>query len=368
MASWPGGRRRRSGTPTSMTKQPPGSRWAAALAKHATCCSCVVRFPMVLNTRYTSRKRPSTRVVAMSPIVTCDALRVVLGSELLGHGGGELDPGHGYAARGERQRDPSGADGELERRAVAGQLGQQVDRRTEHVGVEHRAGGLVVAGGDVFAEVILEHADTLAPRRATGAAELLAAVRVGAAFEDHGLGLEERQQTFLAALATDPRLLEPAERHAEVGAERVVADGAGPELAGDGAGPVDVVGEHRRVQAVDRVVRDPDRVLLVGRRDDGEDRTEDLLLADRRSVVDVAEDRRLDEVAAVEILRAAATGRERRALVDALGDVAEHPVALAVRHERPELRLLVERVADARLREASPRVRRPARRGGSASR
>jgi hypothetical protein len=40
------------------------------LAKHATCWSWVVRFPMVLNTRYTSRKLPPTRVVAMSPIVT----------------------------------------------------------------------------------------------------------------------------------------------------------------------------------------------------------------------------------------------------------------------------------------------------------
>ena len=32
--------------------------------------ACVVKFPMVLKTRYTSWKRPSTRVVAMSPIVT----------------------------------------------------------------------------------------------------------------------------------------------------------------------------------------------------------------------------------------------------------------------------------------------------------
>src|SRR3954470_20435823 len=66
----PGGRSRRSGTPTSITKQPPGSMWAAALRKHSTCASCVSRFVIVLNTRYTSRKVPSTRVLATSPIVT----------------------------------------------------------------------------------------------------------------------------------------------------------------------------------------------------------------------------------------------------------------------------------------------------------
>ena len=63
----------------------------------------------------------------------------------------------------------------------------------------------------------------------------------GRPVEDDRLGLEERQQPFLAALAADARLLEAAERDAEVGPERVVADGAGAELPGDLAGPVDVV-------------------------------------------------------------------------------------------------------------------------------
>ena len=47
----PGGSRCSSGTPTSMTKQPPGSRCAATFRKHATCSSCVVRFMIVLKTR-----------------------------------------------------------------------------------------------------------------------------------------------------------------------------------------------------------------------------------------------------------------------------------------------------------------------------
>lgn len=36
----------------------------------ATCWSWVVRFPIVLNARWTTRMLPSTWVVAMSPIVT----------------------------------------------------------------------------------------------------------------------------------------------------------------------------------------------------------------------------------------------------------------------------------------------------------
>src|SRR6476619_5536609 len=72
--------------------------------------------------------------------------------------------------------------------------------------------------------------------------------------ENHGLGLEERQEPFLATLTADARLLETAEGHAEVGLEPVVADRAGPDLAGDGAGAVGVGGEHGRVQAVDGVV------------------------------------------------------------------------------------------------------------------
>jgi hypothetical protein len=47
------------------------------------------------------------------------------------------------------------------------------------------------------------------------------------AFQDHRLGLEEREQALGAAFAADPGLLEPAERDAEVRAEGVVADSAG---------------------------------------------------------------------------------------------------------------------------------------------
>lgn len=47
----PGGSLRRSGTPTSITKRPPGRRCAAALRKQSTWASCVSRLLIVLKTR-----------------------------------------------------------------------------------------------------------------------------------------------------------------------------------------------------------------------------------------------------------------------------------------------------------------------------
>jgi hypothetical protein len=66
-----------------------------------------------------------------------------------------------------------------------------------------------------------------------------------AALEDDELGLQEGQQSLAAAFPADAGLLEAAERDAEVGAERVVPDGAGAQLPGDLASPVDVVGKYR---------------------------------------------------------------------------------------------------------------------------
>ncbi len=41
-------------------------------------------------------------------------------------------------------------------------------------------------------------------------------------FQDHSLGLQKRQQSLSTAFATDPGLLEPAERDTEVSPESVV--------------------------------------------------------------------------------------------------------------------------------------------------
>jgi hypothetical protein len=62
---------------------------------------------------------------------------------------------HGNAARRERQRDPPRADSELERGAVARQLGEEVDDRFDDVGREQVGGVDVVARGDALAEEVL---------------------------------------------------------------------------------------------------------------------------------------------------------------------------------------------------------------------
>ena len=99
---------------------------------------------------------PSTRVVAKSPIVTWISPAPGFARRLRDHRLGQVDARDPDAARGERQRDPTGADAELQRGAVSRELGEEVhygvdDRRIEH----HRV--LVVAGGDRLAEVVLGH-------------------------------------------------------------------------------------------------------------------------------------------------------------------------------------------------------------------
>lgn len=60
----------------------------------------------------------------------------------------------------------------------------------------------------------------LRPRRLV----LQTAVTRGTALQDHALGFEEGEQPLAYAFTPDSGLLEPAERHAEVTAERVVAN------------------------------------------------------------------------------------------------------------------------------------------------
>ena len=95
-----------------------------------------------------------------------DLLPAGLLAQLGDHRLGEVDPVHADAALRERQRDPAGADPELERRSVAGELGEEVDRRIEHVRLEHVGRGLVVALRHVLAEVVLgrQAVRTSAPR------------------------------------------------------------------------------------------------------------------------------------------------------------------------------------------------------------
>ena len=65
---------------------------------------------------------------------------------------------HGDAALRERQRDAAGADPELERRAVAGQLREEVDDGTDVLCAGELRPWFVVSRGDALAEVVLGHA------------------------------------------------------------------------------------------------------------------------------------------------------------------------------------------------------------------
>src|SRR5262249_27458945 len=99
--------------------------------------------------------------------------------------------------------------------------------------------------------------------------------------------------------AAEARLLEAAERRRDVSlAVAVDADRPRPETAGEAGRGIAVVGEDRGGETVGRVVRDPQRLLLVVEADDRDDRSEDLLAGDGHLRGDGVEDRRLDEPAA----------------------------------------------------------------------
>src|SRR5262245_14136726 len=164
----------------------------------------------------------------------------------------------------------------------------------------------------------------------------------GALIEDDRLGFQVGMHPFGAALPSDARLLEAAERDAEIRLEGVMADGSRAESTGDRIGAFRVVREHGGVQAVARVVRDLDRLVLALGRNDAEHRAEDLVARDGRAVVDVPEHGRLDEVAAIEMRRPTATAREAGPFLASHGDVRFHTIALARHRQRSHLGRRIE--------------------------
>ena len=156
-----------------------------------------------------------------------------------------------------------------------------------------------------------------------------------------------------AVLTADAGLLVAAERRVEVRRVGVDRVRAGPHAARDLEAARGIGREHAAGQAEAAVVRDADRVLVVVERDEGDDRAEDLLLGDRHVVAHVRQQRRLDVPALVQVLRHLAAGGDRRALVDGLLDVAEHPLAVRLGDQRADDRVVLVRVADLQ------RLRRP---------
>ena len=76
----------------------------------------------------------------------------------------QVDPVHRHPALGEWQRDPAGADPELERTAGTGQAGQKVDDRIDNAAIEQLCCRLVVPRGNALVEVAVPlHPLTVAP-------------------------------------------------------------------------------------------------------------------------------------------------------------------------------------------------------------
>src|SRR5262249_12304069 len=123
------------------------------------------------------------------------------------------------------------------------------------------------------------------------------------------------------ALAPDPALLEAPERRVEEVDAVVDPDDARPDALRQRERAHRVPAVDGAAEPVGRVVGDPDRLLLVPEGDHRDDRPEDLLARDPDAVRDVAEDRGLEEVAALQVLRPASAGRERGALLPSRGDV-----------------------------------------------
>ena len=82
-----------------------------------------------------------------------DVITAGLLAELGDHRLRQVDAVDRHSPLRERQRDPPGADPELERASIAGELGEEVDNGVEHRRIEHVRGGLVIPSSDPLVEV-----------------------------------------------------------------------------------------------------------------------------------------------------------------------------------------------------------------------
>src|SRR4026207_126572 len=103
--------------------------------------------------------------------------------------------------------------------------------------------------------------------------------------EQDGLGLQVSHQSLDTAFAAETGLLEPSVGESEVQAQPVLADRTCADAPRDAARGLRGVGQDRAVQAVVRLVRNADRILLVLDRDQAQDGTEDLFLRDAALVL-----------------------------------------------------------------------------------
>ena len=140
--------------------------------------------------------------------------------------------------------------------------------------------------------------------------------RRSAGAPDDALGQQELVEAVLAALQAEAALLVAAEGgvRARPGAAAVDVDHPGPDPLGDLVGAHRVGGPDAAAEPELAVVGQPHRLVVVVEPDDHADRAEELLAGDRHRVVDVDEQRRLDEEALVQARRPAAAVGDLRAL------------------------------------------------------
>ena len=163
------------------------------------------------------------------------------------------------------------------------------------------------------------------------------------------LGLAVLVEAGGPELAADAGLLEAAPlglRHVRVVV--VDPDRAHPQPGRDPLALAGVLGPDRAGQAVDRVVGDPDRLVLVAERLDGEHRPERLVLGDRHRAGAAVEDRGqvVEAVGQRRVVGPRAAAAEHGALGDPAGDVRLDLLAVGGAGERAGLGLLVERAAE----------------------
>src|SRR5690606_28350984 len=118
--------------------------------------------------------------------------------------------------------------------------------------------------------------------------------------------------------AADTGLLEAPERHLRVDDHAVHRDAAGTHASRHLVAALRIRSVDGAVQTVDRIVRLAHGIVEIIELDERHHGAENLFPGDRHRAVDVRENRRLDEVPALEPLGPPASDDEARALLPAL--------------------------------------------------
>src|SRR5579884_1079919 len=173
-------------------------------------------------------------------------------------------------------------------------------------------------------------------------------VEVGPRVEGHALVGQVLLHPGHPELAAEPALLPPAEGRLRLAhVVRVHPHVPRLEAASDAYRATDVGGPDGGAEPVPDAVRQLDRLVLAVGGEDADDGAEDLLARDPRLRPHVRHDSRADE----EAVDLASGGDRRPVLLHALEE-RPHALDLALRDERADQRLRVERVADRELLRA----------------